>query len=340
MIDVEDKKIDTVTIPAEINGYPVKCSRNIFGDCSNLKEINVDEDNSFLESIDGVLFIEDTMCILSYPPAKEDRDYIVPENMNTGAFLDIPFQNCENLYSVTMPEGTKYTHRMFLNCPNLTYVHNLTICEVGVFFAMWCPKLKEVSFEGAQTSLHFVEGQLCPEFIIFQDDASFSENFGLHENPSIKEIYVPIYDKADILNRERDRNQLDYTPIPSFESYVMTEYAQKVSITDNEALEVVHLRYDSMHCGVKIDNCPNLREIIIEDADEVLEKAMRDYSEESIEYDSYLDLSNLPALESVTCYRPETNMYVRAEDCGDFTMYGSKDNAKLQEVCETKDIPY
>jgi len=45
----------------------------------NLREINVDEDNEYLYSIDGVLYMND--FLLYYPRAKTDELYIMPDNI-------------------------------------------------------------------------------------------------------------------------------------------------------------------------------------------------------------------------------------------------------------------
>ncbi|MDE5564247.1 MAG: dockerin type I repeat-containing protein, partial [Oscillospiraceae bacterium] len=236
--------------------------------------------------------------------------------------------------------------------PNLEYVKGCTITEVGTHFFASCPNLKSLSFEGCQQqSLDFIDLDL--EELVFKDDVDF-DYFYLEKNTHIKELHVPQCRSTKVLEAEKKRthpflhdpetdeiNDLDAVKalFPDFGATVCDSVCS-VEIIADEALEVLYLRYDSMHSGVRITDCPNLREIIIEDTDEVLSDAMEQYSNALIEYDSYLDLSNLPSLESMTCYRPETNMYVRAEDCGDFTMYGSKDNTKLQEVCESKNIPY
>lgn len=343
LADVVDKNSTTITIPAEVNGAPViNCNIRIFDNCVKLTEINVDEDNQYLQSIDGVLFYKPNQDIICYPAAKEGEDYIVPEGTSfINTYGGPPFRNCKNLRTVTMPENTNISHSFFWGCPNLTHVYNATVSDTGTLFAQFCPNLKEISFKGAQERLYFVEGILCPESIVFQDDVSFRTIFGLYESQTVKEIHVPKSMQTSVLEWESKRNDTSYKPVPDFESYVVQRHTGDVKIENNEALEVVYLRYDSMHSGVKISNCPNLREIIIEDKDEILKNALRQYSEfYTIEYDSYLDLSNLPSLESVTCHRPETNMYIRAEDCGAFTVYGSQNNTKLQEVCHTKDIPY
>ncbi len=349
---VENKNITTVTIPAEVNGCPVNFEENIFKTCSKLTEINVEEDNQFLQSIDGVLFSKKEQCILCYPPAKEDRDYIMPSGTTFSNCFEAPFINCEYLYSVTMAKDI-LRDWLFVDCPNLEYIKGCTVTEVGTNFFAACPNLKSLSFEGyQQQSLDFIGLNL--EELIFKDDVSFDSWFELSQNTHIKELHVPQCCSANVLKAEKERthpflrdpetdeiNDIDVVKdlLPDFGETVV-ESVGSVRIIDDEALEVLYLRYDSMHSGVKITNCPNLREIIIENKDEVLEDAMKQYSGSLIEYDSYLDLSNLPSLESIICYRPETNMYVRAEECGNFTMYGSKDNTKLQEVCADKEIPY
>ena len=52
-----------------------------FYGCSNLKKINISENNKNYISIDGVIFNNDKTTIECYPAGKEDEEYVIPDTV-------------------------------------------------------------------------------------------------------------------------------------------------------------------------------------------------------------------------------------------------------------------
>lgn len=158
--------VENVFIPASVE----KIDGSSFEWCVSLTDIVVDEKNTFLCSVDGVLFSGDKTKLIKYPEGKTETTYTVPGTVNTichGAFW-----NASNLSEVvlpetvkvfeyscfarsgivefTVPEGTKtIVSGMFGVCKNLKKVNipqSVSVIETGAFVA--CDSLTEVYYGG------------------------------------------------------------------------------------------------------------------------------------------------------------------------------------------------
>ena len=91
--------------------------------CTSLREINVDENNPYYKSVDGVLFSKDMKTLEVYPAGKTDATYTIPDGVTA---IDIgAFNDCTNLTSVTIPDCVKHLEysngiAVFDGCENLT----------------------------------------------------------------------------------------------------------------------------------------------------------------------------------------------------------------------------
>ncbi|MCQ2464959.1 MAG: leucine-rich repeat domain-containing protein [Oscillospiraceae bacterium] len=161
-----------VIIPADSE---CDLSENPFAPCILLKEYEVEEGNSHFTSKDGVLFSKDMKKLISYPAAKTDKSYSIPEGteeINTAAFYMAPVESLE------IPSSVKKLNRhcfaylknvkkmdlssvdtdiipamTFAESDNLSEVvlpDSLTKIEVGAF--MNCPSLTEITLpEGLES---------------------------------------------------------------------------------------------------------------------------------------------------------------------------------------------
>ena len=84
----------------------------------NIKEINVDNNNSNYSSEDGILFNKNKTTIIQFPSKKGKESYLIPTTVNTignGTFLNT------KLTELTIPKGvTEIEYNAFYGCPNLT----------------------------------------------------------------------------------------------------------------------------------------------------------------------------------------------------------------------------
>ena len=83
----EDTKLE---IPSEIDEKSVTTiGKHVFSDCDSLTSINVEKNNKYFSSQDGILFNKDKSKLLCYPCGKKEELYIIPDsviNIESDAF--------------------------------------------------------------------------------------------------------------------------------------------------------------------------------------------------------------------------------------------------------------
>ena len=101
-LDDEDymNPLEIVRIPDSVE----EIEPSAFGCCFFLKKIEVDENNLFYKSVDGVLFSKDGKKLLAFPAGRMDENYIVPEGVEM--IGENSFQN-SCAYKITMPSTLK-----------------------------------------------------------------------------------------------------------------------------------------------------------------------------------------------------------------------------------------
>lgn len=52
--------------------------------------------------MNGVLYSKDKKKLLLYPPAKKDKEYVIPNGVET---IDYTFSNCKYLKTITIPSS-------------------------------------------------------------------------------------------------------------------------------------------------------------------------------------------------------------------------------------------
>jgi hypothetical protein len=111
--------ISTVSIPKTVTTIEVKQFSNLFSNCRNILEINVEKDNPRYYGLDGVLF-ERNGTLLFYPPAKQGAAYAVPDG--TKKIGDFAF-NDSKLESIVLPEGlVEIDHHAFYSADIISIV--------------------------------------------------------------------------------------------------------------------------------------------------------------------------------------------------------------------------
>ncbi len=89
-----------------------------FNQCPVLESFYVDESNSFLTTVNGVLFNNDRTILFKYPQGKTGTHYSLPYTVTH--IGDSAFSNCSNLTSVSFNENLEdIGDRAFYNCIKL-----------------------------------------------------------------------------------------------------------------------------------------------------------------------------------------------------------------------------
>lgn len=98
-------KLESIHIPSTVEIIE-EYEASPFLACTNLQEIDVESNNAYWKSVDGVLFSADGKKLISYPAAKKDKTYMVPkevEKVYSGAF-----SGCGNLEKILVEEGNQF----------------------------------------------------------------------------------------------------------------------------------------------------------------------------------------------------------------------------------------
>lgn len=104
---------------------------NAFTTCINLIAINVDIDNLNYSSIEGVLFNKTQTILITYPSAKEDSNYIIPDSVNK---IEInSFYLCDNLIDVYI---TSNVNEVFSTTFFMCYqLNNIEVDNSNLFYS-------------------------------------------------------------------------------------------------------------------------------------------------------------------------------------------------------------
>lgn len=95
------KQIDSVSIPKSVRSIGL----NTFHGCMNLKSINVDVENEYYCSENGVLFNKEKSFLIQYPSACFMTSYHVPESVTK--INNDAFSNTRNLVDLIIPKSVE-----------------------------------------------------------------------------------------------------------------------------------------------------------------------------------------------------------------------------------------
>ncbi len=134
------ENLETVEIPSSVNTIKT----DAFTECPKLTAINVDAENDYFVSVDGVLYDADLAILLQYPAGRTDTKFEIPNSVEVIGYK--AFYNCTNLTSVAIPNSVSNIYwAAFLGCANLESVvipNSVTTIRSTAFGG--CTGLKEV----------------------------------------------------------------------------------------------------------------------------------------------------------------------------------------------------
>lgn len=180
-----------------------------FTNCQSLKAINVDENNEYFKSVDGVLYNKDMTVVLAYPngkaPLVTDKEgksvgggeFVCPETVKEiGANA---FYLCGNLYSVRFNEGLeKINDKAFLKCTNLSAVSLPdTVREIGTDSFSYCNALTSLEIPSSVEKIgdyaFFSTSSLIEKIIVHsnEEDISLGTDWQPNKKNSVRDK-VPV----------------------------------------------------------------------------------------------------------------------------------------------------
>lgn len=108
-----------VNLGKDITEICFALNSTVFEGCKSLEAINIDENNLFYKSIDGVLFDRAGSVLYLYPAAKAGTEYVVPEGVTKISELAFGFN--KNLERIVLPETLSVVGTLaFYSTENLT----------------------------------------------------------------------------------------------------------------------------------------------------------------------------------------------------------------------------
>ena len=142
--------ITSITIPKNVSIIGTAAF-----DCYRLQKIEVEEDNEFYKSMDGVLYSKDGKKLVAYPTAKKDEKFEIPDGVtevNAYAFRE----NSRIKHVIFSHSVTKIGEYAFYNCSELDYIKMGTGVQIiGACAFAYCDDLNTVQLSSGLKRIEY-----------------------------------------------------------------------------------------------------------------------------------------------------------------------------------------
>ena len=125
-----------------------------FAQCTSLSAINVNVDNQYYCSIDGILYDKNVSTLGHYPAQKAETTFIIPDSVTK--IDDYAFAYCDNLTSIEIPDGVTYIgNSAFRACSKLASIAIPDgVTSIGVDMCESCTSLNSVNIPASVTQIY------------------------------------------------------------------------------------------------------------------------------------------------------------------------------------------
>lgn len=135
----------------DIHSSVINIGHRAFSDCLGLTSINVDPNNEYFSSIDGVFYNNDQSIIIQYPGGKEG-DFVIPASVTK--IGESAFTNCFGLTSVDIPNSvTNIGEIAFFNSGLRSIDIPDSVTEIGNYAFGRCANLTSVVMPNSITNI-------------------------------------------------------------------------------------------------------------------------------------------------------------------------------------------
>ena len=145
----ECESLTNVTIPNSV----ISIGENAFSSCKSLTSIEVDANNEFYSSVDGILFNKDKTLLIQYPGNNKKTSYTIPDSVKS--IRECAFSYCTDLTNVIIPDSvTSIGRSAFYSCTDLTNVtigNGVTTIDETAFSS--CTRLASVTIGNSVESI-------------------------------------------------------------------------------------------------------------------------------------------------------------------------------------------
>jgi len=243
------ESLTSITIPSTVTNI----TYSIFAGCTGLTNIDIDSNNAYYSSEDGVLFDKDKNTLIQYPIGNKRPSYTIPNGVKT--IGGRAFAGCVRLTSVTMADSVTYINNLaFSNCESLKNIaisNSLTsigdmafsscfsltsiiipdsVISIGNYAFYYCSSLANIIISDSITNIGDEAFSYCnrltsvtiPNSVTTISYNAFSCCFGL-ENITV-EINNEYYSSQDGVLFDKYRNKIIKYPIGNTrQSYIIPD---------------------------------------------------------------------------------------------------------------------
>lgn len=162
-----------------------------FYGCSNLKEVNITENNKNYINVNGIIYNYDKTIIECYPAGKTDKEYVIP-NTITNVEQFYTFAYCNNLRKITISNIELINRYFIYECKNIEeIVIEDGVKEILTGAVQKCPNLSKVYITGStnisdydsdKDDLLFIKDRDPKEITIYCKENSNAQKYAQNHN--------------------------------------------------------------------------------------------------------------------------------------------------------------